>query len=109
VDEINQVQLYVDEISWLQLYVGVPVAECFKRHRSHTTRSLTSVGLHPAHTDVTVRESLSVHLQKVSGLFPNALYNVCGFSLPPIKTDRHHITEKLLSMVKMTNKTVVCG
>jgi cytosine/uracil/thiamine/allantoin permease len=30
----------------------------------------------------------------------NTLYNVSGFSLPPIKTDRHHITEKLLSIVK---------
>jgi hypothetical protein len=39
------------------------------------------------------------NLRKVSGLFPNALCNVSGFSLPPI-TDRHHITEKLLSMAK---------
>jgi hypothetical protein len=36
----------------------------------------------------------------VGGLFPNALYNVSWISLPPIKTDRHHITEKLLSMAK---------
>jgi hypothetical protein len=37
---------------------------------------------------------------KVDDLSPNTLYNVFGFSLPPIKTDRHHITEKLLSMAK---------
>jgi hypothetical protein len=36
----------------------------------------------------------------VHGFFPNALYKVSGFSLPPIKTDRHHIAEKLLSMAK---------
>jgi hypothetical protein len=42
-------------------------------------------------------------LQKVGGLFPNTLYNVSGFSLPSIKTDRHHITEKLLSMAKILN------
>jgi hypothetical protein len=45
-----------------------------------------------------VWESLPVYLLKVSGLFPNTLYNVSGFSLPQIKTDRHHITEKLLSL-----------
>jgi hypothetical protein len=44
------------------------------------------------------------------GLFPNTLYNVSGFSLPLIKTDRHHITEKLLSMVKiLNNQSVVWG
>jgi hypothetical protein len=26
--------------------------------------------------------------------------DVSGFSLPPTKTDRHHITEKLLRMAK---------
>jgi hypothetical protein len=35
-------------------------------------------------------------LQKVGGLFPNALYNVSGFSLPPIINDRQHITEKIV-------------
>jgi hypothetical protein len=30
-------------------------------------------------------EGLSVYLWKVGGLSPNALYNVSGFSLPPIK------------------------
>jgi hypothetical protein len=52
------------------------------------------IGSNPARTDVTVWESLQVYLRKVSGLFPNILYNVHGFSLPPIKTVRHHITEK---------------
>jgi nitrogen-specific signal transduction histidine kinase len=28
------------------------------------------------------------------------LNNAYGFFLPPIETDRHHITEKLLSMAK---------
>jgi hypothetical protein len=28
------------------------------------------------------------------------MYNVSGFSLPPIIIDRHHITEKLLSMAE---------
>jgi hypothetical protein len=46
------------------------------------------VGSNPARTDVTVWESLSVYLRKVGGLFPNALYNVSGFSLPPIIIDR---------------------
>jgi hypothetical protein len=45
-------------------------------------------------------------LQKVGGLFPNTLYNVSGFSLPPINTDRHHITEKLLSMAKNSNQSI---
>jgi hypothetical protein len=32
------------------------------------------------------------------GLSPNALYNVSGFSLSPIKTDRHHmhVTETIV-------------
>jgi hypothetical protein len=50
-------------------------------------------------------ESLSVYLRKVGGLSPNTLYNVSGFSLPPIKTDRHHITERLLSMAKNDKQT----
>jgi hypothetical protein len=45
-------------------------------------------------------------LLKVGGLFPNALYNVSGFSLPPIITDRHHITEKLLSMAKNSKQSI---
>jgi hypothetical protein len=46
-------------------------------------------------------------MQKVGGLFPNALYiNVSGFSLPPIITDRHHITEKLLSMAKNSKQSI---
>jgi hypothetical protein len=36
-------------------------------------------------------KNLSVYLRKVSGLSPNTLCNASGFSLPPIKTDRHHI------------------
>jgi hypothetical protein len=44
-------------------------------------------------------------LRKVGGLFPNASYNVSGFSLPPTITDRHHITEKMLSMAKNTKQT----
>jgi hypothetical protein len=39
----------------------------------------------------------------VCSLFSNALHNVSGFPLPPIKTDRHHITEKLLTMAKILN------
>jgi hypothetical protein len=31
--------------------------------------------------------------------------NVSGFSHPPIKTDRHHITEKLLNMAKNDKQT----
>jgi hypothetical protein len=45
-------------------------------------------------------ESLSVYLWKVCGVSRNTLYLVSGFSLPPIKIDRHHITEKLFSMAK---------
>jgi hypothetical protein len=44
-------------------------------------------------------------MRKVGGLFPNTLYNAFGFSLPPVKTDRHHITEKLLSMAKNDKQT----
>jgi hypothetical protein len=39
------------------------------------------------------------------------MYNVFGFSLPPIKTNRYHITEKLLSMAKILNNQsiiIVC-
>jgi hypothetical protein len=45
-------------------------------------------------------------LRKVGGLSPNTLHNVSGFSLPPIKTDHHHITEKLLSMAINDKQTV---
>jgi hypothetical protein len=41
----------------------------------------------------------------VGGLFPNALYTVSGFSLPPI-SDRHHITEKLLNMAKNSKQSI---
>jgi hypothetical protein len=34
------------------------------------------------------------------------MYNVSGFSLPPIKTDRHHITEEFLSMAKNDKQTM---
>jgi hypothetical protein len=44
-------------------------------------------------------------MRKVNDLFPNALYNVSGFSLPPI-TDSHHITEKLLSMAKNSKQSI---
>jgi hypothetical protein len=64
------------------------------------------VGSNSVRTDVTMWESLSVYLRKVSGLSPNTLYNVSRFSLPPIKIDRHHINEKLLSMAKMKNKQI---
>jgi hypothetical protein len=40
-------------------------------------------------------------LRKVGGLFSNTLYNLFEFSLPPIKTDRHNVTEKLSSMAKI--------
>jgi hypothetical protein len=40
----------------------------------------------------------------VSGLFPNAVHNVSGFSLPSVITDSHHLTEKLLSMAKKSKK-----
>jgi hypothetical protein len=43
---------------------------------------------------------LSVYLRKVVGLSPYILYDVSGFSLPPIKSDHHHIIEKLLSIAK---------
>jgi hypothetical protein len=39
-------------------------------------------------------------LRKVGGFFPNTLHNVSGFSLPPIKTDHHHITEKSIQEYK---------
>ena len=52
-----------------------------------------------------INSGLSVYLRKVGGLSPNTLYNVSGFSLPPIKTDRHHITEKLFSMAKNYKQT----
>jgi hypothetical protein len=32
----------------------------------------------------------------VSGLFPNAVYNVSRFSLPSAITDSHHLTEKIV-------------
>jgi hypothetical protein len=78
------------------------------RHRSHNTRPLTSshVGSNPARIDVTVWEALSVYLWKVDGFFPNALYKISVFSLPPTITDRHHITEKLLSMAKNSNQSI---
>jgi hypothetical protein len=44
-------------------------------------------------------------LWKVGGLFSNTLYNISEFSLPPIKTDRHHITEKLWSVAKSDKQT----
>jgi hypothetical protein len=43
-------------------------------------------------------------MRKVSGLSQNALYNVSKFSLPPIKSDSHHINEKLLGMAKNKKK-----
>jgi hypothetical protein len=46
-------------------------------------------------------------LRKVGGLFPNTLYSVSGFSLPPIKTDCHNITEKVLSMAKNDENTYI--
>jgi hypothetical protein len=50
--------------------------------------------------------SVCLYLRKVGGLFPNELYNVTGFSLSPIKTDRLHITEKLLSMAKNSKRSI---
>jgi hypothetical protein len=41
----------------------------------------------------------------LDGLFPNTLYNASGFSPPLLKTDFHHITEKLLSMAKNDKQT----
>jgi hypothetical protein len=78
------------------------------RHRSQTKRPLTPahVGSNPVRTDVTVWESLSVYLRKVGGLFTSALYNVSGFSLPPIITDCHRIIEKLLSMAKNSKQSI---
>jgi hypothetical protein len=46
-----------------------------------------------------------VYMPKVGGLTPNALHTVSWFSLAPIKTDRHHIIEKLLRMVKNFKQT----
>ena len=76
-------------------------------YRSHTTKPLASSPhrFAPRSYDATVWESLSVYLWKVGGLSPNTLYNVSGFSFPPIKTDRHHVTEKLLSMAKNYKQT----
>jgi hypothetical protein len=34
------------------------------------------------------------------------VYNVSGFYLAPIKYDRHHISEKLLSMVKNLKQSI---
>jgi hypothetical protein len=64
------------------------------------------VGSNPAQTDVTVGKTLSVYLRKVGGLSANTctLYNVYRFFLLLIKIDRHNITEKLLSMSKITIK-----
>jgi hypothetical protein len=53
-------------------------------------------GSNPARTDVTVWKRLSVSLRKVGGLSSDRLYIVSGFSLPPMKTDRNHITEKIV-------------
>jgi hypothetical protein len=47
-----------------------------------------------------------LHLWKVGGLFPSTLYNVPGFSLPPIKPDHHQITEKCLSMAKNSKQSI---
>jgi hypothetical protein len=58
------------------------------------------IGSNPDRTDVIVWESLSVYLRKVGCLFPNALYKVSGFSLPPITT-RHHITENCCAWQKI--------
>jgi hypothetical protein len=58
----------------------------------------------PVHTDVTVWESLSIYFWKVDGLSLNALYNVSGFSLPPIKTDHHYIMKNCWVWWKMKNK-----
>jgi hypothetical protein len=41
----------------------------------------------------------------VGGFFPDTLYNVSGFSRLSIEADRHHITEKLLSIVKNSKQT----
>jgi hypothetical protein len=44
--------------------------------------------------------------QFTCGLSPNTLYiKISGFSLPPIKTDHHRKTEKLLSMAKKSKQT----
>jgi hypothetical protein len=51
-----------------------------------------------------VRKFVSL-LAEVGVLSLNTLYNVSGFSLPPIKTDRHHMTEKMLSMAKNDKQT----
>jgi hypothetical protein len=48
---------------------------------------------------------MSLYLRKVNSHSPNTLYNMSGFSPPPIKTDRHHRTEKLLSVVKQVKKS----
>jgi hypothetical protein len=64
---------------------NIETYQCFKI--LHKISSPALVGSNPAQTDVTVWESLSVYLRKVGGLFLNALYNVSGFSLPPIITN----------------------
>jgi hypothetical protein len=78
-------------------------------HRSHTTRPLISSRrrFETCSYRCNYVRRLSVYLRKVGGLSSNTLYNVSEFSLPPIKTDRRHITETLLSMVKLTNKPYI--
>jgi hypothetical protein len=51
-------------------------------------------------------ESLSVYFQMVSGLFPNALYNVSRFSLSPTKNLAPPCNWKFLSRQKIPSKQI---
>jgi hypothetical protein len=45
--------------------------------------------------------------KKVGDLSTNTMYNVSGSTLPPIKTDRHYITRKVVIWRKITkNKQI---
>jgi hypothetical protein len=74
------------------------------RHWSHTMRPLT-----PSQRRFESCLDRSEYVEKFVSLLaegrwslPNTLYmyNVSGFSLPPIKTDCHRITEELLNVAK---------
>jgi hypothetical protein len=87
------------------------------KHWSHTTRSLTSSSRSRRFEPCLDRCDCVGKFVSLHADSPNTLQNVSGFSLPPIKTDCHNITEKLLIMAKndeqankfMFKKLTICG
>jgi hypothetical protein len=86
---------------YLYILCRASVAE-WLGHQSHTTRSLpSSQRRFESSSDRSEREKICQftykHVPMIGGLSQNTLYmyNVSEFSIPPIKTDRHHVNAKL--------------